>query len=264
MALTERYLSGPVFTGWRRLKSTQFSLGFNSSRLRFTLSCPYSASVERGPLEGRPKRSAKRQRRRFDHTASPSSLFPLPPRPLLPLPQILALPMPKSRPLRPFAIMTNSQGKHNPSPGIGAGGGGPPSPTFTETTNVSAVNLGENGPAKIITRSDLKASMQSYENVSPSLWWFDIGKLKLIYVPPAPGPFFPFPHTTKHALALEFMFQFPICTAHNVPGYRRVRGLYGILRRVCVVLRSTNFHLSVSHLWNHRDLQMPSSLIATG
>jgi hypothetical protein len=28
------------------------------------------------------------------------------------------------------------------------------------------VNLGENGPAKIITRSDLKASMQSYENVS--------------------------------------------------------------------------------------------------
>jgi hypothetical protein len=28
------------------------------------------------------------------------------------------------------------------------------------------VNLGENGPTKIITRSDLKASMQSYENVS--------------------------------------------------------------------------------------------------
>jgi hypothetical protein len=31
---------------------------------------------------------------------------------------------------------------------------------------VSAVNLGEHGPVKIITRSDLKASMQSYENVS--------------------------------------------------------------------------------------------------
>jgi hypothetical protein len=28
------------------------------------------------------------------------------------------------------------------------------------------MNFGENGPAKIITRSDLKASMQSYENVS--------------------------------------------------------------------------------------------------
>ena len=70
------------------------------------------------------------------------------------------LPMPKSRPIRPFTITTNSQGKRNASPGR------PPSPTFSETTNVSAVNLGEHGPAKIITRSDLKASMQSYENVS--------------------------------------------------------------------------------------------------
>lgn len=67
----------------------------------------------------------------------------------------------KSRPHRPFAISTNSQGKRNASPG-------PPSPTFSEATNVSAVNLGENGPAKIITRLDLKASTQSYENVSPS------------------------------------------------------------------------------------------------
>lgn len=84
-------------------------------------------------------------------------------------------PMPKSRPLRPFTITTNSQGKRNASPGAG-----PPSPTFTETTNVSAVNLGENGPAKIITRSDLKASMQSYENVSSFLWWSatESGKLK--------------------------------------------------------------------------------------
>jgi hypothetical protein len=74
----------------------------------------------------------------------------------------LRSPMPKSRSLRPFTLTTNAQGKRNASPG----GAGPPSPTFTETTNVSAVNLGENGPAKIITRSDLKASMQSYENVS--------------------------------------------------------------------------------------------------
>jgi hypothetical protein len=69
--------------------------------------------------------------------------------------------MHKSRPLRPFTFTTSSQGKRSASPGAG-----PPSPTFTETTNVSAVNLGEHGPAKIITRSDLKASMQSYENVS--------------------------------------------------------------------------------------------------
>ena len=72
----------------------------------------------------------------------------------------LPFPMPRSRPLRPFAIATNPQGKRNASPG-------PPSPTYSETTNVSAVNLGEHGPAKIITRSDLKASMQSYEIVSP-------------------------------------------------------------------------------------------------
>ncbi|KAI9466747.1 hypothetical protein BJY52DRAFT_1141483 [Lactarius psammicola] len=66
--------------------------------------------------------------------------------------------MRKSRPFRPLAISTNSQAKRNASPG-------PPSPTYSDTTNASAVNFGENGPAKIITRSDLKASMQSYENL---------------------------------------------------------------------------------------------------
>ncbi|KAH9077450.1 hypothetical protein EDB83DRAFT_2217554 [Lactarius deliciosus] len=65
--------------------------------------------------------------------------------------------MPKSR-FRPLAISTHSQARRNASPG-------PPSPTFSDTTNASAVNFGENGPAKIITRSDLKASMQSYENL---------------------------------------------------------------------------------------------------
>ncbi|KAH9179977.1 hypothetical protein EDB89DRAFT_2111216 [Lactarius sanguifluus] len=65
--------------------------------------------------------------------------------------------MPKSR-FRPLAITTHSQARRNASPG-------PPSPTFSDTTNASAVNFGENGPAKIITRSDLKASMQSYENL---------------------------------------------------------------------------------------------------
>ncbi|KAF8271779.1 hypothetical protein EI94DRAFT_1720001 [Lactarius quietus] len=66
--------------------------------------------------------------------------------------------MQKSRPFRPLALNTNSQAKRNASPG-------PPSPTFSDTTNASAVHFGENGPAKIITRSDLKASMQSYENL---------------------------------------------------------------------------------------------------
>ncbi|KAI9510445.1 hypothetical protein F5148DRAFT_1010917 [Russula earlei] len=68
--------------------------------------------------------------------------------------------MPKSRPLRPFSIKPNPEGKRSAS-----SAGRPPSPTFSETTNVSAVNLGENGPSKIITRSDLKASMQCYENL---------------------------------------------------------------------------------------------------
>ncbi|KAI0269254.1 hypothetical protein BC834DRAFT_951458 [Gloeopeniophorella convolvens] len=66
--------------------------------------------------------------------------------------------MPKQHSLRTLAINTNAQTKRNGSPA-------PPSPTFSETTNISAVNFGENGPAKIITRSDLKASMQSYETL---------------------------------------------------------------------------------------------------
>lgn len=43
---------------------------------------------------------------------------------------------------------------------------GPPSPTFSEVTNASAFNFGSNGPAKIITRTDLKSSLQAYEDVS--------------------------------------------------------------------------------------------------
>lgn len=70
--------------------------------------------------------------------------------------------MSRSRPFRPFSITTNSQSKRNGSPG-------PPSPTFSDTTNASAVHFGENGPAKVITRSDLKNSMQTYENVSTRL-----------------------------------------------------------------------------------------------
>ncbi|KAK0468093.1 uncharacterized protein EV420DRAFT_446567 [Desarmillaria tabescens] len=42
---------------------------------------------------------------------------------------------------------------------------GPPSPTFSDTTNVSQMNFGANGPEKIITRSNLKASLQAYEEL---------------------------------------------------------------------------------------------------
>lgn len=42
---------------------------------------------------------------------------------------------------------------------------GPPSPTFSDTTNVSGMNFGANGPEKIITRANLKASLQAYEDV---------------------------------------------------------------------------------------------------
>ncbi|KAJ2933688.1 hypothetical protein H1R20_g3441, partial [Candolleomyces eurysporus] len=41
----------------------------------------------------------------------------------------------------------------------------PPSPTFSDVTNVSAMNFGANGPSKIITRANLKASIQAYEDV---------------------------------------------------------------------------------------------------
>ncbi|KAJ7591305.1 hypothetical protein C8J56DRAFT_559196 [Mycena floridula] len=42
---------------------------------------------------------------------------------------------------------------------------GPPSPTFSEATNVSAMNFGADGPEKIITRANLKASIQAYEEL---------------------------------------------------------------------------------------------------
>jgi hypothetical protein len=40
-----------------------------------------------------------------------------------------------------------------------------PSPTFSDATNASAMNFGINGPEKIITRANLKASLQAYEDV---------------------------------------------------------------------------------------------------
>jgi hypothetical protein len=106
------------------------------------------------------------------------------------------------------------------------------------------VNLGEHGPAKIITRSDLKASMQSYEIVSLlsplsflllvfySLRSAGIKLKKLTHL------FFSLhtrtytTHTTAFHLALEFMFHLSIRAARNVPSHRRVRGRNGNLRRV--------------------------------
>lgn len=41
----------------------------------------------------------------------------------------------------------------------------PPSPTFSDSTHASAINFGVNGPEKIITRANLKASLQAYEDV---------------------------------------------------------------------------------------------------
>ncbi|KAH9951810.1 hypothetical protein B0H21DRAFT_684853 [Amylocystis lapponica] len=41
----------------------------------------------------------------------------------------------------------------------------PPSPTFSETTNASVLNFGPDGPQKIITRANLKLSLQSYEEL---------------------------------------------------------------------------------------------------
>ncbi|KAJ7117379.1 hypothetical protein C8R43DRAFT_1091176 [Mycena crocata] len=40
-----------------------------------------------------------------------------------------------------------------------------PSPTFSDVTNASAMNFGANGPEKIITRANLKASIQAYEDL---------------------------------------------------------------------------------------------------
>ncbi|OJA15280.1 hypothetical protein AZE42_00946 [Rhizopogon vesiculosus] len=40
---------------------------------------------------------------------------------------------------------------------------GPPSPTFSDATHASAMNFGADGPEKIITRADLKGSLQSYD-----------------------------------------------------------------------------------------------------
>lgn len=49
---------------------------------------------------------------------------------------------------------------------------GPPSPTFTATTNASQMNL-DSGPDTIITRRDLRLSVNAYEDVCHSLCTVD-------------------------------------------------------------------------------------------
>ena len=64
-------------------------------------------------------------------------------------------------PSRPRSLRTLAFGlnKRKSSPG-------PPSPTFSDSTHVSAMNFGADGPEKIITRANLKSSLQAYEEVS--------------------------------------------------------------------------------------------------
>ena len=66
--------------------------------------------------------------------------------------------MPNPRSLRTLSVSSNVNKHTNPSHG-------PPSPTFSDATNVSAMNFGTDGPEKIITRADLKASLQAYDDV---------------------------------------------------------------------------------------------------
>ncbi|KIJ70313.1 hypothetical protein HYDPIDRAFT_78105 [Hydnomerulius pinastri MD-312] len=42
---------------------------------------------------------------------------------------------------------------------------GPPSPTFSDATHASAMNFGADGPEKIITRANLKVSLQAYDEL---------------------------------------------------------------------------------------------------
>ena len=68
--------------------------------------------------------------------------------------QFGSMPPPKS--LRSLMLNQNVTGVSN----------GPPSPTLSEATQASQMNFGANGPEKIITRADLKSSLQAHEDVS--------------------------------------------------------------------------------------------------
>ncbi|KDQ07599.1 hypothetical protein BOTBODRAFT_38683 [Botryobasidium botryosum FD-172 SS1] len=65
--------------------------------------------------------------------------------------------MPRPRSLRSLAVSTSR-------PTTAATHPGPPSPTFSATTQASAMAL-QGGPGVIITRADLRASLQAYEDL---------------------------------------------------------------------------------------------------
>jgi len=68
--------------------------------------------------------------------------------------------MAPSRPRSLRALVFGSKRRSSPEP---------PSPTFSDVTHASAINFGPNGPDKIITRANLKASVNAYDNVPKSL-----------------------------------------------------------------------------------------------
>ncbi|KIK65494.1 hypothetical protein GYMLUDRAFT_56198 [Collybiopsis luxurians FD-317 M1] len=72
--------------------------------------------------------------------------------------------MPSSVPPRSLRDRKISFGRRHSSPNPRS-----PSPTFSDTTNASAMNFGASeGPSKIITRTDLKSSLQAYERLVDS------------------------------------------------------------------------------------------------
>ncbi|THH11538.1 hypothetical protein EW145_g595 [Phellinidium pouzarii] len=62
---------------------------------------------------------------------------------------------------RPRTSMRALTVNHN----MGEVASGPPSPTLSEATQASQMNFGAEGPEKVITRADLKSSLQAYENL---------------------------------------------------------------------------------------------------
>lgn len=121
----------------------------------------------------------------------------------------------RPRSLRAFAFGS----RRNTSPG-------PPSPTFSDSTNASAINFGADGPTKIITRSNLKASLQAYEDVRIS-----IKVVVLLYLHS------PFNSCTAHDNQCEL----PRSPHDYVKGHSRLRRCNGKLQWVSRALKLLAF-----------------------
>ena len=116
--------------------------------------------------------------------------------------------MPRPRSLRSLALAPNARRTGSP---------GPPSPTFSDSTHVSVMNFGANGPEKIITRSNLKASLQAYDEVSRYMSWKQKYQL---YLTRAPWP------------ANELECELSCCALDDVKGYSSFRGCHGEMFKV--------------------------------